>query len=81
LASQSLFFRGLHLLDSTISLPKIKMIYFATLINPLHLQAEKLACTDMMVKDLYIENSLLIASVDRLEKQCMFLSQHAPGSA
>ncbi|KAL3268448.1 hypothetical protein HHI36_007559 [Cryptolaemus montrouzieri] len=36
---------------------------------------EKLAKTDILVKDLYVENSYLIANVQRLEQQRHFLAQ------
>ncbi|CAG9864195.1 unnamed protein product [Phyllotreta striolata] len=38
-------------------------------------QLDKLEKTDMLVKDLYVENSYLIASVQRLEQRCHILSQ------
>ncbi|CAG9815388.1 unnamed protein product [Phaedon cochleariae] len=38
-------------------------------------QLEKLERTDLLVKDLYIENAYLIASVQRLEQQCHMLAQ------
>lgn len=38
-------------------------------------QLEQLARTDMLVKDLYVENSYLIANVQRLEQQCHLLAQ------
>ncbi|XP_044731820.1 ninein-like protein [Chrysoperla carnea] len=38
-------------------------------------QSEQLARTDMLVKDLYIENSYLLATVQRLEHHCLVLSQ------
>lgn len=42
-------------------------------INNAHL--DKLEKTDMLVKDLYIENSYLVAKVQRLEQQCHLLAQ------
>ncbi|XP_059473957.1 blastoderm-specific protein 25D isoform X2 [Neocloeon triangulifer] len=44
-------------------------------------QMEKLAQTDMMAREVYLENAMLTKSVERLEKQCIFLSQQAPSSA
>ncbi|XP_065331412.1 ninein-like protein isoform X1 [Cloeon dipterum] len=44
-------------------------------------QSEKLASADMLVKELYVENAYLTSSVEQLEKKCIFLTQHAPGSA
>lgn len=38
-------------------------------------QLERLARTDMLVKDLYVENSYLIANVQRLEQRCHMLAQ------
>ncbi|KAJ8955160.1 hypothetical protein NQ318_009053 [Aromia moschata] len=38
-------------------------------------QLDKLERTDLLVKDLYIENAYLIASVQRLEQQCHMLAQ------
>lgn len=44
-------------------------------------QLERLARTDMLVKDLYIENSYLVANVQRLEKQCHMLTQYNSASS
>ncbi|KAG5867823.1 hypothetical protein JTB14_028228 [Gonioctena quinquepunctata] len=38
-------------------------------------QLDKLERTDLLVKDLYVENSYLIANVQRLEQQCHMLAQ------
>ncbi|KAJ8963697.1 hypothetical protein NQ317_009785 [Molorchus minor] len=38
-------------------------------------QLDKLERTDLLVKDLYIENAYLIASVQRLEQQCHMMAQ------
>lgn len=38
-------------------------------------QLERLARSDMLVKELYVENSYLIAKVQRLEQQCHILAQ------
>ncbi|KAF5279174.1 hypothetical protein FQR65_LT03421 [Abscondita terminalis] len=38
-------------------------------------QLERLARTDVLVKDLYVENSYLLAKVQRLEKQCYLRTQ------
>lgn len=44
-------------------------------------QLERLAKTDMLVKDLYVENSYLVANVQRLEKQCHLLTQYNSASS
>ncbi|XP_018336876.1 ninein [Agrilus planipennis] len=44
-------------------------------------QSERLSKTDMLVKDLYVENSYLIANVQRLETQCHMLSQFNSSSS
>ncbi|KRT83159.1 hypothetical protein AMK59_3682, partial [Oryctes borbonicus] len=38
-------------------------------------QLERLARTDLLVKDLYVENAFLVANVQRLEQKCHLLSQ------
>lgn len=44
-------------------------------------QLERLARTDMLVKDLYVENSYLVANVQRLEQQCHMLAQCTSNSS
>ncbi|XP_046466245.1 ninein homolog isoform X1 [Neodiprion pinetum] len=43
-------------------------------------QAENLARADMLAKDLYLENSYLMASVERLEQHCHVLTQYSTES-
>ncbi|KAI4462157.1 ninein [Holotrichia oblita] len=38
-------------------------------------QLERLTRTDLLVKDLYVENAFLVANVQRLEQKCHLLSQ------
>jgi ninein len=44
-------------------------------------QVERLARTDILVKDLYVENAYLVAAVQRLEQHCHVLVQMAPDSS
>ncbi|KAK5644715.1 hypothetical protein RI129_006015 [Pyrocoelia pectoralis] len=44
-------------------------------------QLERLTKTDILVKDLYVENSYLVANVQRLEKQCHMLTQYNSASS
>ncbi|XP_046733917.1 blastoderm-specific protein 25D isoform X2 [Diprion similis] len=43
-------------------------------------QAESLARADMLAKDLYLENTYLMASVERLEQHCHVLTQYSTES-
>jgi hypothetical protein len=43
-------------------------------------QVERLARTDILVKDLYVENACLVAAVQRLEQHCHVLVQMTPDS-
>ncbi|KAB0794400.1 hypothetical protein PPYR_11239 [Photinus pyralis] len=44
-------------------------------------QLERLTKTDILVKDLYVENSYLVANVQRLESQCHMLTQYNSASS
>ncbi|KAK4875691.1 hypothetical protein RN001_012113 [Aquatica leii] len=44
-------------------------------------QLERLARTDVLVKDLYVENSYLVANVQRLENQCHMLTHFNSASS
>lgn len=44
-------------------------------------QVDRLARTDILVKDLYVENACLVAAVQRLEQHCHVLVQMAPDSS
>lgn len=38
---------------------------------------ERLAMSDVLVKELYVENAHLVASVQKLEQRCHYLAERA----
>lgn len=44
-------------------------------------QLQKLERTDQLVKEMYVENSYLIANVQRLEQQCHIMKQCSANSS
>lgn len=73
-----------HLLRERVELQnKIRMFQekFDHQKRMLNEQLDKLERSDLLVKDLYVENSYLLARVQMLEQQCHRLTQYSNSSS